>query len=337
MDILILGGPNFLGRAAIDAALAAGHNVTVFNRGQTNPGLYPEIEKLRGDRDGQLDALRGRKWDVVIDNSGYVPRIVRQSAELLGDSAGRYVFISTISVYKDFDRAGIDEGYPLAALEDEAVEEVRGDTYGGLKVLCERAVRDIYGDRALIIRPGLIVGPHDPTHRFTYWATRVAHGGDVLAPVGSDYRIQVIDVRDLAEWALRMAEASASGIYNATGPDYGISLGALLETAKEVSGSDARFVWASEEFLLANNVTPWSLLPLWVPAGVKVHHTSIQRALDAGLKFRSLTQTVRDTLAWAQSAPPPDPPPAGLTPEREVELLAAWRAVSSLTGDRPSA
>lgn len=335
MRILILGGPNFLGRAMVDAALAAGHDVTVFNRGQTNPDLYPEIEKLHGDRDGNLDALKGRRWDAVIDNSGYVPRIVRQSAELLSDAVGRYVFISSISVYRDFDHSGIDEDYPLATLEDEAVEEVTGTTYGGLKALCERAVTGVFGDRALIIRPGLIVGPHDPTHRFSYWVVRTAAGGDVLAPIGPDYRVQFIDVRDLAEWSVRMAEANAGGVYNATGPEYGLTLGALLVAARNVAASDARFVWASEEFLLANAVTPWTGLPLWVPGGAKLHYASIARAIDAGLTFRPLADTVRDTLAWSQTEPPPDPPPSGITSEREAELLAAW--AKQATGGQASA
>jgi 2'-hydroxyisoflavone reductase len=325
MDILILGGPQFLGRAMIDASLAAGHNVTVFNRGQTNPDLYPEIEKLRGDRDGDLGALSGRRWDAVIDNSGYVPRIVRQSAEALVDSAGRYVFISTISVYRDLTQAGLNEEGALGTLSDESVEEVNGETYGPLKVLCERAVQDIHGDRATIIRPGLIVGPHDHTHRFTYWVTRPARGGEMLAPSGPDYKLQVIDVRDLAEWTLRMIAADRGGIYNATGPDYELKLGKVLETARKVSGSDAAFSWASEGFLLQNKVAPWSDLPLWIPDAMKIHHVNVSRALSAGLTFRPIEDTIRDTLAWAKTQPAPDTPP-GLSPEREGELLEALRS-----------
>jgi 2'-hydroxyisoflavone reductase len=326
MDVLILGGPKFLGRAMIDAALAARHNVTVFNRGQTNPDDYPQIEKLRGDRDGKLDALRSRKWDVVIDDCGYVPRIVRQSAEALRDAVGRHVFISSISAYKDMDSRGIDEDYPLAKLQDESVEVIDGETYGGLKALCEQVVQETYGERSLVIRPGLIVGPHDPTNRFTYWLTRTARGGEMLTPVSPDYPMQIIDVRDLAEWTLRVAADGVSGVFNATGPDYDLTLGTALESAKEVSKSDAKFVWASEEFLLANNVTPWVEMPLWLTGEVKVHEMSIDRALAAGLTFRPLATTVRDTLAWASNEPALDPPTAGMTPERENELLAAWRA-----------
>ncbi|MEO8456847.1 MAG: NAD-dependent epimerase/dehydratase family protein [Chloroflexota bacterium] len=330
--MLILGGPKFLGRATIEAALAAGHNVTVFNRGQTNPEDYPQIEKVRGDRDGQLDALRGRKWDVVIDDCGYVPRIVRQSAEALRDAVGRYVFVSTISVYKDLDSGGIDEEYPVATLSDESVEVVDGETYGGLKALCEQVVQDVYGERALVIRPGLIVGPHDPTNRFTYWVTRTVRGGEMLTPVGPQYPMQVIDVRDLAEWTLRMAADGAGGVFNATGPDYDLTLGTALAIAREVSKSDAKFVWASEEFLLASKVTPWAEMPLWMTGEVKVHEMSIDRALAKGLTFRRLETTVRDTLAWAQSEPAPNPPPAGMTAEREDELLAAWRAAGAAEG-----
>jgi 2'-hydroxyisoflavone reductase len=328
MDILILGGPKFLGRATIDAALAAGHKVTVFNRGQTNADLYPEIEKLRGDRDGGLDALKGHTWDMVIDNSGYVPRIVRQSAELLADNVGRYIFVSSISVYKDFDVAGIAENYPVATLEDESVEQITGETYGGLKVLCEQAVQDVYGDRALIIRPGLIVGPHDPTHRFTYWVVRAAEGGDMLAPIDPEYDMQIIDVRDLTEWTIRMAEADTQGEFNATGPDYRLTLGTILDTVQKVSGSDANITWADEKFLLENEVRPWADLPLWMAGEVEVHKVSIAKALNAGLTFRPLDVTVRDTLTWAQANPAADPLPAGLTPEREAELLAAWRSTT---------
>lgn len=328
MDVLILGGPRFLGVATIDAALAAGHNVTTFNRGQTNPGLYPDIEKLHGDRDGDLGALAGRKWDLVVDNSGYVPRIVRQSAELLADNAGRYVFVSSVSVYRDLDVPGIDESYPVAKLEDETTESI-DEAYGGLKALCENVVREVYGDRSLVVRPGLIVGPHDNIWRFPYWLTRVARGGEVLAPVGPDYCWQIIDARDLMEWTLRMAERGEAGVYNATGPDYRLTAGRVLETARAASASDATFAWASEEFLLANKVVPWAELPFWAPSGMHIHEVSIERALMAGLTFRPLEDTVRDTLAWAQSIPVPEPLPAGMTAERETELLAAVHAATS--------
>ena len=328
MNILILGGPKFLGRALIDAALTANHTVTLFNRGQTNPDLYPEVEKLRGDRDGQLDALQSRTWDVVIDTSGYVPRIVRQSAELLADQVRRYIFISSISVYSDLSNPGVTETDPLATLEDETTEDV-ASAYGGLKALCEQVVQDVYGDRALIIRPGLIVGPHDPTYRFTYWVSRVAQGGDVLAPHGPHYLVQIIDVRDLAAWIIRMAAAGARGVYNATGPVTPLSFGELLDIAREVTQSDANPFWVREGFLLEHEVAPWSDIPLWMAEDVKWSQINIERALTAGLIFRPLADTVRDTLAWAQSHEPPDPLPAGLSHERETELLKIWRELST--------
>lgn len=324
MNILILGGPKFLGRATIDAALAVGHTVTLFNRGQTNADLYPQVEKLRGDRDGQLDALKGRTWDAVIDNCGYVPRVVRQSADLLADHVGRYVFISTISVYGDLSQPGVTEDSPVAKLEDETTEDI-SSAYGGLKALCEQVVQEVYSDRGMIIRPGLIVGPHDLSNRFTYWVTRAAQGGDVLAPANPDHPVQIIDVRDLAAWMIRMAENDAAGVYNATGPATWLMLGQMLETCKTVAQSDANFVWASEEFLSENEVAPWSELPVWLPDEAGWSQVKIDRALAAGLTFRPLADTVHDTLAWAQSEKSSEPPRAGMSREREAELLRLWR------------
>jgi 2'-hydroxyisoflavone reductase len=321
MNILLIGGPKFVGRALIDSALAAGHQVTTFNRGKTNADLYPEVEKLHGDRDGQLDALKGRTWDAVIDTSGYLPRIVRQSAELLADSVERYAFISTISVYPEI--AGATEDSALTVLEDETTEDIP-KAYGGLKVLCERAVLDVFGsDRALIVRPGLIVGPYDPTDRFTYWVMRAAQGGEMIAPESPDYRVQVIDVRDLAEWTVRKTAEGTSGVFNATGPEKPVPFGELIDTAKRISGSDAQPVWVSAEFLAEHEVAPWSHMPLWIP-GEAWGTVNIDRALAAGLTFRSLAETVRDTLDWVRREPRPLPLQAGLTPEREAELLAAW-------------
>lgn len=322
MRILLIGGPKFVGRALIDAALRAGHTLTMFNRGQTNAHLYPDAEKLQGDRDGQLDALRGRQWDAVVDTSGYVPRIVKQSADLLADSVGRYVFVSTISVYPQI--AGADENAPLATLEDESVEAITGETYGALKVLCEKAVQSTYGERATIVRPGLIVGPHDPTDRFTYWVIRAAQGGTMLAPESPEYPVQVIDVRDLAEWTIRLVEADTPGVFNATGPDTPLTFGMMLDTCRSVAGSDTKTAWASAEFLKEHEVAPWSEIPLWIP-GEAWGTVNIQHALNAGLTFRSLADTVRATLDWVQREPRPEPLQAGLQPAREAELLAAWQ------------
>src|SRR6185503_2173656 len=236
MRILIIGGTRFLGRHLVEAALGRRHEVTLFNRGKSNPDLFPDLETILGDREHDVNKLQGRIWDAVIDVAGYLPRIVRLSAEVLEPNVRRYVFISTISVYENFRKAGIDEAYPVGKLEDETVEEITGETYGPLKVLCERAVHDIYGERALIIRPGLIVGPHDPTDRFTYWPVRVARGGDVLAPQKPEALTQIIDVRDLSDFIIKLIEDSTWGVYNATGPDYELTMGRLLEVSKQVSG-----------------------------------------------------------------------------------------------------
>lgn len=331
MDLLIIGGTQFVGRALTEAALARGWTVTLFNRGSTNPGLFPEVERLRGDRDGGLDPLRGRRWDAVIDTCGYVPRIVRQSAELLREAVGRYLFISTISVYDEAGIAGLDavtEDAPLATLEDEAVEQVTGETYGGLKVLCERVVDTIYGERAINLRPGLIVGPHDHTHRFTTWPVRAARDADVLAPP-ADAPLQVIDVRDLADFALTLLEADASGAYNAVGPALPLTFGRVLQACTAAVGdSAARVHHADEAFLLQNGVQPWADLPLWLPTEAQaMAHVSAARSISAGLMHRPLAETVHDILAWYRGAHGVafNGPLSGASDERLAELLAAWQ------------
>jgi nucleoside-diphosphate-sugar epimerase len=328
MRILIIGGTRFLGRHLVEAALAHRHEVTLFNRGQSNPGLFPQLETILGDREKDLDRLKGRIWDTVIDVAGYVPRLVRLSAEVLEPNVSRYVFISSLSVYADFRKIGIDESYPLAKIEGESVEEITGETYGPLKALCEKAVQEIYGERALVIRPGLIVGPHDPTDRFTYWPVRVARGGEVLAPQNPEALAQIIDVRDLSEFTIKLIEENAWGVYNATGPDYELTLGKLLEVSKRVSGSNANFKWASVEFLNQNKVEAWSDMPAWIPddqEGPGFARINISKALQAGLKFRPLEETVNDTLEWARTRPTDHEWRAGLTAEREAEVLAALK------------
>jgi 2'-hydroxyisoflavone reductase len=329
VKLLILGGTVFLGRHLVEVAQARGHEVTLFNRGQHGADLFPEVEKLRGDRDGGLDALRGMRWDAVIDPSGYIPRLVRASAEALADSVNHYTFISSISVFKDFSQRGMDETAPVGTLDDESVEQVTGETYGPLKALCEQAVEQAMPGRVLTIRPGLIVGPYDPTDRFTYWPARVALGGEVLAPGRAERAVQIIDGRDLAEWNIRLVEARHTGILNATGPAYELTMGEVLDTARSVTGSDALVTWVSEEFLLAQGVTPWSEVPMWVPESdpsmAGFSHVDISHAIETGLTFRPLADTVRDTLAWDATRPADLPRRAGLTREREAELLAAWK------------
>lgn len=320
MDILLIGGPHFVGRGVIEAALAGGHRITTFNRGRTNPTLYPQIGKLHGDRDGGLQALDGRRWDAVIDTCGYVPRVVRQSAERLRDRAGAYLFISSISVYADM--AGAHEDSPRHVLADAAVEEVTGETYGGLKALCEDEVAGLFGARALIVRPGMIVGAHDSTYRFPYWVGRVAAGGEVLYPAQG--RIQLIDALDLGRFCLRLLETGGSGAYNATGPAQPLAFAQVLESMRAAFSVEAQLIGADDDFLLGQGVAPWSELPFWLP-GIDWASAQIDKALGAGLAFRPLADTVRDTLGWLRENPPPGPPP-GITREREAALIAALRA-----------
>ena len=329
MKLLILGGTVFLGRALVEAALARGHDVTIFTRGQHNPELFPEIEKLRGDRDGNLAALEGRRWDAVIDTCGYVPRIVSDSARLLAYAVEHYTFISSVSVYAHPSNPGLDEEAPVGTLADPTEEAVTGETYGPLKALCEQAVEATLPGRALVIRPGLIVGPHDPTDRFTYWPSRVARGGEVLAPEPRQQPVQIVDVRDLAEWNIRLVEQRRTGSFNAVGPDYRLSFEQLLDTCKRVSASGAEFTWVAPRFLVESGVGPWMELPLWVPSegdqgSGGLMQTSNARAVAAGLTFRPVEQSVRDTLTWDAARPPDITRRAGLAPEKERKVLAAW-------------
>ena len=327
MKLLILGGTVFLGRHIAAAALARGHDVTLFTRGQHNPDLFPEAEKLRGDRAGDLGALAGRRWDAVIDTSGYIPRAVRRSAEALADAVEHYTFISSISVYAHPWARGMDEGAPLATIDDPATEEVTGETYGALKALCERAAEAAMPGRVLVVRPGLIVGPHDPTDRFTYWPVRAARGGEMLAPGDPAQPVQLIDARDLAAWTLDMAERRATGTFNATGPEAPLSMEAMLEGCVAAAGSAATLTWVEEGFLLEQGAQPWGELPLWLPSEDATLHTAdVSKAVAAGLRFRSLAETARDTLDWHATRPADEPLRAGLSAEREGELLAAWHA-----------
>jgi 2'-hydroxyisoflavone reductase len=326
MHVLVLGGTVFLGRHLVAAALARGHAVTLFNRGEHNPDLFPEVQKLRGNRDGALDVLDGRRWDAVIDPSGYVPRIVGASARRLAESADHYTFISSLSVYKLPYAGVLDETAPLETLPEgqEGTETITGETYGPLKVLSEHAAAEAFPGRALIIRPGLIVGPHDPTDRFTYWPARVARGGEVLAPGQPDRTVQFIDVRDLSEWIIRLVEARTAGTYNATGPEQPLSMGALLDACRSESGSDARFTWVDEALLLERKVEPYTELPLWVPAEYKdFDRFDCRKAFASGLTLRPLADTLRATLDWDATRPAGQPRRNGLGPEREAELLAA--------------
>jgi 2'-hydroxyisoflavone reductase len=327
MRILILGGTGFIGPHLIEALRAHGHTLTLFNRGKRNASLFPDIETRLGDRNGKLESLAEGSWDVVIDNSGYVPRHVKMSAELLEPRVKQYIFVSSISAYRDLAAPGIDEDYPTAKLADPSVEEVNGETYGGLKALCEQMVEQTYGQRATIIRPTYIVGPGDPTDRFTYWPVRVARGDPMLAPGSSGDPIQFIDVRDLAEFMRRCTEEHIPGRFNACNSPRAVSIGALLETAKKISKSDAQLVWANEEFLVANKLLETGEIPIWSPTKGEYAGAALveaKRAIDKGLRFTPTEKTVADTLAWHRTRPPEQQQNlrAGLAPEREAELLA---------------
>jgi nucleoside-diphosphate-sugar epimerase len=319
MRILVLGGTQFLGRHVVDAALERGHEITLFNRGQTRPELYPEVEKLRGDRDGDLGVLEGRDFDAVVDTSGYVPRIVAETLEALGE-VGHYTFVSSISVYGELSSPPT-ESSPLAELK-EPTENWR-EAYGELKVLCENVVRERYPD-AFVPRPGLIVGPWDPTGRFTYWPARLADGGRVLAPLPRDADAQVIDARDLAGWIVRAAEANLAGTYNAVGR--AMTRETLIETCRRVAGADAEIVWVDPEFLHEQSVDEWMELPLWLYESRYRGMLSVEptAALAAGLEPRPLEETVRDTLAWVKRGEAPADPPAGLDRGKEQAVLDEW-------------
>jgi 2'-hydroxyisoflavone reductase len=328
MNILILGGKRFLGIALVEAAIKREHIPTLFNRGLTNPEMFPTVENLIGNREGDLRALEGKEWDAVIDTSGFVPRIVKQSASFLSGKSDQYVFISSLSVYKDFKTPDISEDYALAQLEDPADEDYTGDSYGPLKALCEYEIQQNFDGKVLVLRPGLIVGPNDPTDRFTYWPWRVSLGGKVLAPAPPSSNLQFIDVRDLAEFIIQMIEKKSEGVFNVTGPKKPATMGSLLVSSREASLSDASFVWVEEPFLLNEGVTPWVDLPLWIPASdpnfAGFYNINNNKALKAGLTFRPLSQTVTDTLTWLKTRSESRKLKVGMDIARETELLIKY-------------
>ncbi len=332
--ILILGGTAFLGPALVEYAKERGHTITLFNRGKTRPTLFPDLEKLRGDRDPKkgdgLKALEGRKWDAVIDTSGYYPRMVKASAELLAPNVGHYTFISSVSVYEKNDKPGVDEKDKVGTIADPTVEEMgkEFENYGPLKYLCEQAAEKAMPGKVANVRPGYIIGPGDGSDRFTYWPLRVSKGGEMLAPGDPKDPIQVIDVRDLAGFIIRMIEDHTTGVFNATGPDKPLTMQQVLDASKAVSKSDAKFTWIPAEWLKAKGVSEGEL-PIWIsPHGEYegFHLRSIERARRAGLTFRPIQTTIADTLAWWKTLPKErtDKPRAGLSPEKEAEVLAMW-------------
>jgi nucleoside-diphosphate-sugar epimerase len=347
MKLLILGGTRFIGRHLVTAALARSHQITLFNRGQHQSTALTGVETIYGDRNRNLDKLQGLRWDAVVDTSGYLPRTVRDSAEFLSDSVDRYVFISTVSVYADLSVVEVDETAPLATLTSEQLDQANeidssgqtsavtyGKMYGGLKALCEQAAEEALPNRVLIIRPGLIVGPYDYTDRFTYWVARVARGGEVLAPGRPARPVQFIDVRDLAEWTVKMIERKETGVYNAGGLANSLTMESVLDECKTVSNSDASFTWLSEEFLMGEKVAPWSEMPLWMPEEDAPHlkgfmFINCDKAVGAGLRFRPLRETIKQTLKWHETLKTWNSSlstqhSAALAPDKEQRLLRKW-------------
>jgi 2'-hydroxyisoflavone reductase len=343
MKLLVIGGTKFLGRHLVESALAHNHEVTLFNRGTTPSPTLAGVETIQGDRNKDLDLLEGRSWDAVVDTCGYLPRTVRASAEALAGSVDRYVFISSVSVYAEVKTPGMNETAPLATLTAEQVEEANaidssgqtsavtyGKMYGGLKALCEQTTNEVMPNRVLIIRPGLIVGPHDYTDRFTYWVSRVASGGETLAPGDPDRYLQFIDVRDLAEWIVRMVERNETGIYNATGLPGKVTMANVLDCCRTVSASDATFTWVTDDFLLNEKVRPWGEMPLWMPDKEAPNFKGFMflncdKAVGAGLNFRPLEETISATLNWQAATDKSEDLKAGIKKEKEEILLSKWR------------
>jgi 2'-hydroxyisoflavone reductase len=342
--ILIVGGTIFLGRALVDAALARDHDVTIFNRGRHNPDVRLPIAKLSGDRNSDVSALERRHWDAVIDTCGYLPSGIERVMNALDrERVAHYTFVSTISVYAHCPLGGFDEAEPVATITPDQLNDAEriatgqratartyGEMYGALKVLCEQAAEQAMPGRVLSVRPGLIVGEHDYTDRFTYWVRRVANGGDVLAPGQPERRVRIIDVRDLAEWIVKMAESRQTGVLNASGAEDGLTMGEMLTTCKQVSNPDTRLIWADETFLLDQAVAPWSELPLWIPAEYNgIFEARNDRAIATGLTFRPLADTVVRTLGWDRARPHDERLAAGLSAARERELLTLYAATDS--------
>lgn len=332
MRLLILGGTVFLGRALTDAALARGHEVTHVNRGLT-AGTDARVETIACDRAAQpfLGAIDpARTWEAAIDTSGYLPQVVRRSAAALRERVARYAFVSSISVYSSFEREGFDETASIQAPPHPLPDALDLQLYGALKAGCEAVVNAAFGARALIVRPGLMVGPNDRSDRFTWWPHRAARGGAFAAPGRRERRIQLIDARDLAQWIVAMVERGAHGVYNATGPATALTMGELIDECVAAGGGRSRPTWLPDEFLLREKVQPWMQMPLWLPESAASSRgfmaADASRAVGEGLAFRPLRETVADTLAWSGTRGANHPWKAGLDPEREAALLAAWNA-----------
>ncbi len=342
LEILVLGGTGLIGPPMVEYALARGHKLTLFNRGKTNSHLFPEVERITGDRNDDISALEkavadGRRWDVVIDNTASIPRWVSESAGLLAGAADLYLYTSSISAYADSSIPGADETAAVGRIsaEDEAgvltTKDITGENYGPLKARCEEETRKAFPDRAVVVRPGLIVGPGDYSDRFSYWPIRIFRGGEVMAPGNPDDPVQFIDCRDLGEWYIRLVENKAVGTYNGTGPRSPMSIAGMLHGIRAAVDNEISFTWVEADFLEKHEVQPWMEMTVWVPpvgeyAGFSA--SSIRRALDAGLTFRPLADTAKTTMDYWNSLPEERraKPKAGLSAEKEKQVLAAWHA-----------
>ena len=342
LEILVLGGTGLIGPPMVEYALARGHNLTLFNRGKTNSHLFPDVERIKGDRNDDISALEkavadGRRWDVVIDNTASIPRWVSESAGLLSGAADLYLYTSSISAYADSSVPGADETAAVGQIssEDEALvkttKDITGENYGPLKARCEEEARKAFPGKTIVVRPGLIVGPGDYSDRFSYWPIRIFDGGEVMAPGNPDDPVQFIDCRDLGEWYIRLVEAKAVNTYNGVGPRSPMSIAGMLHGIRAAVDNEISFTWVDAEFLEKHEVQPWMEMTVWVPpvgeyAGFS--SSSIQRALDAGLSFRPLADTADATMDYWNSLPEERraTPRAGLSPEKEKKVLAAWHA-----------
>jgi nucleoside-diphosphate-sugar epimerase len=320
MRIVVIGGTHFVGRAMVEDAVARGHEVTVFHRGKEEPEGFPDVEHVHGDRDGGLGALAGRSWDVALDTSAYVPRQVREVVEVLGDAVGRYGYVSTLSVYPDDAPHGATETTPIHRPPWPDTEDVSDGSYGPLKAACEEVAAAGFPGRTLIVRPGYIVGPHDPTDRFTCWVRRAAGGGRMLAPGPKDQPLQVVDVRDLAAFTLDRLEAGAADVYGVVGPASPLTWGEALPAIVAAVGAETELVWAPADYLETElGEDRETALPLWDVEFPGLHGFDASKAVAAGLRNRPFAETVVDTLAWDREH---GRAKAGLDPEREAELLA---------------
>ena len=343
LKILVLGGTGLIGPPMVSYAIARGHEVTLFNRGKTNTELFPELEKLKGDRNDDISAIQaqveaGRRWDAVVDNTASIPRWVTESAGLLAKAADYYLYTSSISAYADFSTPNADETAPVGQIspEDEAkvltTKDITGENYGPLKARCEEEARKAFTDQhTCVVRPGLIVGPGDYSDRFTYWPVRIYRGGEVMAPGNPTDPVQFIDARDLGEWYIRLIEAGTTGTFNGVGPRSPMDIAGMLYGIRATVDNDISFTWVDAEFLEKHEVQPWLHMTVWVPAGEEYagfSTSNIDRAIEAGLSFRPLADTTVATMEYWNSLPEErrEKPKAGCPAELEEKVLKAWHA-----------